>query len=713
MHTNKKAPDGHPYQVTDSKIRCAARAWRLAAYAVGVIFGLLFMYWQIVDRAPPAYDEAGYLVNAWMEWNAARHGGFFGLYEAFLTTDPGRPGLLLLMAVPGFLLFGPSLDAGILPFVLLWVIAVVSIYDFTDRAGRELFGLDHRQASIAGFFASLIFSLYPMTQFESHFFLVEFPEITAAAALNACALRYWVSGRVRWAFAAGVALALGLLTKVTFPCLTFAAASLFLWRLYRDRSPVLAARAILAISLPTLILAAPFYVWNFDTIIETTQFLASADVASVFGLGGGLSIQPILNFIGGMMLQYEFLLCVLLALTFALFGLGRHKASVAGFSIIAASSLIPFLIVAFSYFKIERYAYPGFVALFVLAGCGASLIFAARWWIAVTASIVLFTIPVVKVGITNGLLPAGIIAQLAYAQSRFPLVRDLQLLNYIRPSDGRDWRIPELIEATKPVERTAGPVYIMGMSPAFHGALLRFASLVAGHDQTYSGFLHQLYPRMTEDDLLRNIESSMPRIVLYKSPPYEPPHVGLHVETAVRELSENPLYLRNDLSVIQPDGSRFILFRSLRPQTEILQRTSETAPLSSMLYNFSDRYALEAINFEGGRFGTVASFTWRRLGPPLPNETMFFHLLDADGKIIGQLDRRICQSCLDPERVSRWTERFYLAQAQLASLRRIGLGLYDPAQAPLKSSGGPADWDGRRAIIEIPGYALPNRSSAE
>ena len=50
-------------------------AWRCASLLLGVTFALLFLRWQIVDQAPPMWDQAMYLNNAWTEWHAAVQAG--------------------------------------------------------------------------------------------------------------------------------------------------------------------------------------------------------------------------------------------------------------------------------------------------------------------------------------------------------------------------------------------------------------------------------------------------------------------------------------------------------------------------------------------------------------------------------------------------------------------------------------------------------------
>src|SRR5262249_34504879 len=149
-------------------------------------------------------------------------------------------------------------------------------------------------------------------------------------------------------------------------------------------------------------------------------------------------------------------------------------------AIVALSSVIPFLIVALSNFKLERYAYPGFIGMFVLAGCGLSLVWTRYRWLAGMTTCVLLALPITKVAVTNALLPTEVLNQGFALQSRVPLIRGLELFHYVRPPDRRNWQTAELVKATKRDGSTIGPVFIVGVSPTFHAALLRFATLGSG-----------------------------------------------------------------------------------------------------------------------------------------------------------------------------------------------------------------------------------------
>ena len=75
-----------------------------------------------------------------------------------------------------------------------------------------------------------------------------------------------------------------------------------------------------------------------------------------------------------MFLQYTFLLLALLStLAFRLYG-AKSLSRAAWFALMLLGFIVPFAIVALSNFKVERYSYPGYAPLFVLAGLGMSVI---------------------------------------------------------------------------------------------------------------------------------------------------------------------------------------------------------------------------------------------------------------------------------------------------------------------------------------------------
>jgi hypothetical protein len=154
-------------------------------------------------------------------------------------------------------------------------------------------------------------------------------------------------------------------------------------------------------------------------------------------------------------------------------------------------------------------------------------------------------------------------------------------------------------------------------------------------------------------------------------------------------------YRRIDLPVTQPNGSRFILLVPSHDEG----KSQDAAPLR---FGASYESTLPEFTMSGSQL--VVKITFRRTGPPIRSETIFFHVLDDAGNIIGNLDRAFCQQCLDASKVESREQRFLITPEMLTRAKRIGFGLYS-ATGPrllLDAHGGPTDWDGRRILVEIP-----------
>jgi hypothetical protein len=665
----------------------SSRNYAITALVLGCIFGLLCLQWQLTSGKLPTFDDGMYLVVALAEYKAFWAGGLAGFYRAFMTYDPGKGGLLGILAQPAFFLFGPSAKTAMISFYLLWPLAVWSTFDFASSFGLNLLNLSDRTARVGGILAAFLLAIHPLTQFLTSFYLTEFPLVTFIAIVHASALRYFLTGRVLWTLVLGFGLLGGVLAKVTFPAFVIVAATLVLGRwltAWNWRDFVVAALFCIA---PTLIVAAPFYVTNWRTVVETTRFLTSAETASVYGLGGAWDIAASSKFIWNMLHAYEFLLCVSMATVVLAFCLRTQKKRAAWSLLLAIGFLVPFLIVAFSNFKQERYAYPGYVPLFVLAGLGMGL----AWTLPIRASRLLVGFllvpPLVKAAITHSLLPPEALPRLPLVQPGTP------------PADGRPWSLTEVVKTTE--QRTAGnPIVFLGGSDSFHAAVLQFTSETQGSGRRWTGFSYQSHPNLKLSDLTTYIDMVNPAAVLYKSPPYYLMLGGFVPETLQYLLHSG--YKKLELPYMQPDGSRFTLYLPPYPPVEILA-TTESAPQTAppVRYSFGNRYQIMDVRFDKYKNQVMSSLTFARSGPPLKNEHIFYHLLDDKGQQIGQLDRAFCSGCQDPAHVASWVERFFIPYDLAARIRRIGIGIYaPPLHGPVPAQGGPTDWEGTRVLID-------------
>jgi len=97
----------------------------------------------------------------------------------------------------------------------------------------------------------------------------------------------------------------------------------------------------------------------------------------------------------------------------------------------------------------------------------------------------------------------------------------------------------------------------------------------------------------------------------------------------------------------------------------------------------------------------VIEMWFTRTGPALPNEAIFFHLLNAAGDIVGQLDRPLCRQCAIAPR-STWSERFIVPRRFEGRLKHIAFGVYDLVQPRLVITGLETDGGGLRARVQVP-----------
>ncbi|HEY0329442.1 MAG TPA: hypothetical protein VGC77_10115 [Rhodopseudomonas sp.] len=656
---------------------------------------LLFWRWQALDQRPPKFDESSYLLAGLIEYKALLSGSLSNFIHAYLTVDPGRGGLPSLLTLPGFLLFGPSPDAAIAIFVLFWPLAIFALYDATKTLGMSVLGLSAPAAAISGFLGCLLFAIYPATQYLSNTFLIEFPLITFVLLGYAAGLRYFQSGSRRWALLFGAAVLGCVLAKVTAPAFLIGPALPILWRWTQRRAAGEILIGLALIALPSLLLAAPSYVINWRAVLETTRFLSSAGVAAVYAKGGAGDPIGALRFIWRLLNGYEFLLCALALSAAVGYGLiCRAAPRLLFLAMTAAGFVLPLAIVALSNFKDERYAYPGYGPLFLGAGLGLGLLWTARS----RASRVL-----IGASLLAPLINAALVAALLPEAMRLPLSR--YPLEMAPPSpDRRDWHVAEIVAETETLT-TGGPIYQLGGSPAFHAALFNFVSLLRGNGRSWTGFPFQSFPRLTAADIENSAEqTAYGGALLYKSPPYDPEFLGRFSSEVIAAMVSKG-FSKTELHATQPDGSRFFLLRPPFPNVEITSRQPPGTPPSGLL--FGHQYAVTAVNFRQSGDQLIAELALRRTGPPLPAEAMFFHLIDANG-IVGGLDRPLCSGCADSAAVTEWIERFPIPQLNHTTPIRIGFGVYSPPAPSLKITGGPTDWDGLRAIVDLPKHAAQN-----
>jgi len=273
--------------------------------------------------------------------------------------------------------------------------------------------------------------------------------------------------------------------------------------------------------------------------------------------------MPSLQFIWMMLCQYEILLCVFPSLAF-LFYLWPARPKRKVFFVISISMIVPFLIIAFSNFKIERYAYPGYIGMFALAGCGISLIWVLPRAIAICLTILLLAIPWGKTALVYQFLPAEFAPHISRVTTQLGFAR--YPWEPARQADSRDWKIKELAQVVEKAKRVEGPIFLLGESTAYHPNLMIFVALTNRYNQRWVTFPHHSHPQMTASDLLKCLREEKPSVVLFKSPPYVLDFLARYLDEASSELSRSSEYIRSEASVTQPDGAKFTIFSRVPPK---------------------------------------------------------------------------------------------------------------------------------------------------
>jgi 4-amino-4-deoxy-L-arabinose transferase-like glycosyltransferase len=154
-------------------------------YFVGATWLLLWV-WNVTDRTPPIWDQAGHLVTSWQHWKHLQQFVPTALWwDSFFKISDRYPPLIYWLATPFFQLFGFSLvTALVVPAAFLLLLAF-------GTAGLTQALLDEKEARWVGALAAGLVMLYPIHLEQAHQFLLDLPMATAILwGFWGCA-RYW------------------------------------------------------------------------------------------------------------------------------------------------------------------------------------------------------------------------------------------------------------------------------------------------------------------------------------------------------------------------------------------------------------------------------------------------------------------------------------------------------------------------------------------
>lgn len=528
---------------------------------VAVGFAAVSVVWIALDQLPPPWDQAWYLEGSVHLHNALTRGGLPGLATEFTVVNGYKPPLLSLLAVPFYLAFGHSYD------VALWVnvaLTVVGSY-FVFRLTRRL------SSSRAGVYAVVVFNLFPMIVGLSREFFVESLLATTVAAWHVYLIESDDLKAERSWRPLGIALGLGMLTKILFPLYIIGGAAYVLWR--RIRSDRGITRQLWSIVWRTFALgfaiSATWYTLNIRAAFRTAFGSGFGNTASNYGSRDVFAWETLSAYWWEVSADVVSLsLALLLVVVFVGLLVARWRGKLVGPAIARSDArnvliwwiAVPFVVLTVGVNKDIRFMVPVLPALAVLGGAGigamAEMSRPLRWALNSAVAVA------VGLSLMGSFLPAKTVASTSRVVRAALLTHDR---GQLRAPRADHWPIEELGQA---VEADAIERGIAEPTVALLLDHTRINHRTMDYLRVYRGWRGRY---RTSDDFSRLTDSTgVPVVVenadyfVVKTGDIGPDFSNILNRIVVAELIEGKLPYEEIWATEAPDGTTLTLYRKAR-----------------------------------------------------------------------------------------------------------------------------------------------------
>jgi hypothetical protein len=335
---------------------------RLGFAAVSLFFLGINFIWLRLDRTPPAWDDSFYLTSSLVMHDALAEGGLPGYVRQFRTIMGTKPPLIAVLPTPVYLIFGRKPRAALLVNLGCLLILFASLYHLGKRhASRR-----------AGLIALAVAATMPMFYGLSHWYLVECG-LTAIVVMSIALMGEWKdSAGLRRLFLLGITCGLGLLMKFSFPVYVLIP---LLYFVIRERAS-LGPKTLFAAAAPAVVLALPWYAFNFRSALATALRAGSAETGRLYVTGDIFSLTDTSHYLSNLFnagpLLY-FVALPVLSLAFSRVGPAGRRGL-----LLCALWGSPLLFLTFGHYRDLRYAAPLFPALALALGILADSAFQNR-----------------------------------------------------------------------------------------------------------------------------------------------------------------------------------------------------------------------------------------------------------------------------------------------------------------------------------------------
>jgi hypothetical protein len=647
------------------------------------------LVWLLLDRSAPTWDDSIYLTKSLAMVDALADQGLFGYARTFLTIMDFKPPLIAALPTPVYLIVGrhPRAACAVNLFFMLVLFAAVF------RIARKF------SNARAGLLAVYIVATMPMIYGLSRWYLVEC-SLTAIVAITIYMLCESDQMATSWkVLALGVLCAAGLLLKFSFPLYVLVP---FLYYAIMSGWKVVRWKTVLLLTIPVIVLAAPWYLLHFRRALEVALFTGSADSAVLYSQTREVYSFAILRdflariFNAGPAIYFAALPVLLVIVWRNLSPLARAGLRLCGLWV------SPILFLLMWRAREVRYVaplYPAFaVALAILIDSVIQR--GGKWRYSLVG--ILLALPLVSMLHVS----FGFFGRRSFELGGLLFVE--KKLVYARTYDRRPWPYQEFLDDLYRATKGQGyqdQLLVVGTdAPRFNADTIALAAAkrklpfrvtTTAYEKDWSTVL----PMLDSSSFFLYEEGGEPRSYLFNA----------HEKAALKEVRESGNFLESPLSRWLPDGGVVRVFENLSRNGFV--RSGAFLPASfrkipDCEVTFGGLLRLSGFAMEQKDGAVEVKYRWQCLRPSGHDYWCFTHILDAEGNVVGNLDHPILNG--DPP-LTTWKEgdvaietlRFRSPIIRAGQTYRLRLGFYDRTSGqriPIGTSVFPLT-DGQTAVV--------------
>lgn len=646
-------------------MRMAKSVWPLIA--LSLFFVATTALWITLNHAPPQWDDAWYLTNSLVMFDALGEGGLPAYTAKFLTILRIKAPLITVLPTPVYLVLGRRARAALLVNLVAMLTLFALLYEIARRFGSRRTGL------IAVYVAGTMPLLYGL----SHWFLIEYSLAALVCLTIYLAIEALEKPRAPVFLLLGVTCGLGALLKISFPLYVLLPLLYLLVQEWLESR--WSSRLFFIFLVPAVLLPLPWYAANFREAISRAVLSASPKGDSV--VYGAFSPAAFKFFVPGVInagvSAYYFLLAGALLLFVCLSGKFRDwwRQWPRGTRRVLVLWSLSFLVFLFGGNKDLRYVAPVLpvFALFLASLVDHFLMQMERWRPAVAALLLVF--PLVAF-LHNSF---GVLGDLRLAVGGF-IFTDRQL-HFAGTYDTRGWPHREILERIvhfSAVHAGEKKAVMIGTDLAqfnannFELAAVRYRLPLRIVGSAYEEDLPSLFAQL----------HSVSYFVYKEGGEEESGSSNSYRKALLEKVHDRATFHEIPCRIPLPDGGSTRVFENLSPlESSALIRTGATR-VDPYQFDFGGQIQLTGFAFEQDRTSLRVHLRWQCVRPPDRDYMSFIHILDTGGKVAGQLDHVLLSGnppvlSWQPGDVALENLVFPLASNQRALTHHLRLGLYD------------------------------------